>query len=76
MYVFHIPPVSFISRFLHPIEPQITVFARKKSIHLLVPYASFVLVVTLMRIPHVLRHAVTLHRLDHAAFVLLWEVQQ
>lgn len=72
IYVFHMPLFFFMSGYLHKVEPRISRFARKKSIHLLVPYASFVIAITLLRVPHLFRHAVTLHGLGHSAFVLLW----
>jgi fucose 4-O-acetylase-like acetyltransferase len=72
IYVFHMPLFFFMSGYLHRVESRIGLYARKKSIHLLVPYTSFVIAVTLLRVPHFFRHAVTLHRLGHAAFLLLW----
>jgi fucose 4-O-acetylase-like acetyltransferase len=43
IYVFHMPFFFFLSGYVHKIQNRYADFFRKRSIHLLVPYASFLL---------------------------------
>lgn len=53
IYLFHMPLFFFLSGYLYKPSPDLWVFLRKKTFHLLVPYAAFLLLIVV--IPDVFR---------------------
>jgi polysaccharide biosynthesis protein PslL len=53
IYLFHMPLFFFLSGYLYKPSPDLLVFLRKKTFHLLVPYAAFLLFMVV--IPEVYR---------------------
>jgi len=72
IYAFHMPLFFFISGFLHRPANDLRRYFRKKTIQLLVPYASFAAIASIPKAAHILRHGLTAHRMEHGFFVLLW----
>src|ERR1700728_2689079 len=72
IYTFHMPLFFFISGFLHKPANRLPRYFRKKTIHLLVPYASFAVIASIPKAAHILRHGFTAQRMEHGFFVLLW----
>jgi fucose 4-O-acetylase-like acetyltransferase len=72
IYVFHMPLFFFLSGFLHRVDSQFVSYAKKKALHLLVPYVWFVILTTLMKAPHFIERGMTPARLKHGLFVLMW----
>jgi fucose 4-O-acetylase-like acetyltransferase len=63
IYLFHMPLFFFLSGYLYKPSPDLWVFMRKKTFHLLVPYAAFLLLVVVL--PEIYR-AVSVHHFRFA----------
>ena len=71
VFTFHMPLFFFVSGFLHRVDLRFKAYARKKAITLLVPYLTFLLAISLLKLPH-LAHNFTPHRIAHALLLLAW----
>jgi fucose 4-O-acetylase-like acetyltransferase len=73
IYLFHMPLFFFISGYLHTVKPDLKAFWRKKTIHLLVPYGAFLLLLYPLQLIRAARHLHEAgHPLAHAVFAGFW----
>jgi fucose 4-O-acetylase-like acetyltransferase len=72
VYVFHMPLFFFISGYLHKTQSNFANYARKKSIHLLIPYSFFLLATSIMQLIRAARHGLTIPRMEHDLFAVIW----
>lgn len=71
--LFAMPLFFFISGYLHKVEPRLSSFARKKATRLLVPYLSFLLLLSSFRFFHVWHHhELTKAWIERGLFDLVW----
>ena len=72
IYLFHMPLFFFLSGYLHTVNANFGRFFRKKVIHLLVPYASFMLLLYPLELVRIALHHRGGHPLGHAILAALW----
>lgn len=72
IYVFHMPLFFFFSGFVHVVQPDLATFARKKAIHLLVPYLSFLVLLSPLQLLHEARHEGSAYLWQSGVTDLLW----
>ncbi len=72
LYLFHMPLFFFLSGYLHTAQADFRDFFRRKSIHLLLPYVSFLVLLYPAEVFHVLKHGADAHSLGYHALTLLW----
>jgi polysaccharide biosynthesis protein PslL len=72
IYLFHMPLFFFLSGYLHTVKTEFGRFLRKKVIHLLLPYASFMLLLYPLEFVRILLHHKAGHPLGHAILAALW----
>ena len=72
IYIFHMPLFFFLSGYLHSINRNLGSYVRRKMLHLLLPYASFLLLLYPIELRHVLLHHGFGPPLSHAIFAALW----
>ena len=72
IYLFHMPLFFFLSGYLHIIKTDCGAFCRKKVIHLLLPYASFLLLLYPFELVRILLHHRPGHPITHAILAALW----
>jgi fucose 4-O-acetylase-like acetyltransferase len=71
IYVFHMPLFFFISGFLHKPQSNFIGYAKKKAIHLLVPYVCFAVLTSLLEAIR-LRHNFTPAEIRHGLLIVTW----
>jgi polysaccharide biosynthesis protein PslL len=72
IYLFHMPLFFFISGYIHTVQKDLKNLFYKKSVHLLLPYVSFLLLLYPVQIIHIYRHGASNHALQAAIFNLVW----
>ena len=77
IYLFHMPLFFFLSGYLHTPKSDLTGYCKKKTIHLLVPYVSFLLLLYPLELVRVaLHHHGAGHdlwpALGHSLFAAVW----
>lgn len=72
IYLFHMPFFFFLSGYMHIIRTDFGAFFRKKAIHLLLPYASFLLLLYPVELVRILVHHRQGHPISHAILTALW----
>ena len=72
IYLFHMPLFFFLSGYLHTTRTDLGGFFRKKAIHLLVPYAAFLVLLYPLGLVRVMFHHGFGPALGYAFFAALW----
>lgn len=72
IYLFHMPLFFFLSGYLHTVKADFGRFFKKKVIHLLLPYASFMLLLYPLEFVRIALHHEGRHALGHAVLAALW----
>ncbi len=69
LFLFHMPLFFFLSGYLHRTEPALLLYLRKKAVHLLLPYFSFLLVLSPLEVLYSIRHNESVRQaLENCAF--------
>ncbi len=72
IYLFHMPLFFFLSGYLHRVKTNLPEYLKKKSIHLLVPYVSFLLLLYPVEIIRVLHRHGAGPAFAHVLFAGAW----
>jgi fucose 4-O-acetylase-like acetyltransferase len=72
IYLFHMPLFFFVSGYLHKPQSNFGRYLKKKSIHLLVPYVTFVVLTSVLMFLRGLHHGLTAARIEHGLFEAAW----